>query len=712
MRQGFLLRLWGGGLAAAVGLPAVWLWRQPLPEQVKPGLTLLDFRGRVIAESLQEPVALDQMGRWLPRVTVALEDRRFYSHGGVDFRAAAGAFLRDAKSLRIAAGGSTITEQLVKMAAGRTGKSWRAKICETLLAWKLERAWSKERILAEYLNRADYGNRRLGPEAAARAYFGKSARDLTLAESVFLAGLPQSPTRFNPWRRPAQAAAKFARSVARLEKLGVIAPGQLVPPPEIQRNELRNLAPEFADAVRPGLTGTVRTTLDLDMQRVAEVLAREHLHSLNRFDVTGAAVVVIENNTGAVRAMAGGALDPRSCGSTLKPFIYLDAIDRRILTAATLLPDTPDAIPALYRDYDPRDFSNRFLGPVRVREALGNSLNVPAVAALGKLGARRAFSDLESWGFHFPRGLDAYGAGFILGNAEVRLLDLAGAYAGLARGGVAMPPSFLPSRGSAKRVCSPEAAEIITDILCDNDAREKTFGPASPLALSSRVAAKTGTSSGFRDGWAVGYDKEHTVAVWAGNADNRPMRELLSIRSAAPLWAAMMQRLLPKDHPLDAPQESSGLVRLRICKLTGLLPSSQSQGAVPEYFLKGTEPAVDSSAWFIRAGDKTRLRLPQEYAAWCGGPYNWLGAVSGARLSITNPKPGATYAMDDTLPPSQQMIEFVSNTGPVEWFVNGRKLSPGRDGRFFWPLSAGHWEVQAASANEKAVSSFNVDAGF
>ncbi len=701
-------------------------------------LTLLDFRSRVIAElaskdaRVQEPVALEKIGPWLPAVTVALEDHRFYGHGAVDLRAVAGALFHDARSGRLAAGGSTITQQLLKLATGRAGKSWLAKIRESVLAVKLELAWSKERILAEYLNRVDYGNRRLGPEAAARAYFGKSASELTLAEAVFLAGLPQAPSRLNPWRHPAAAAARFGRSLARLERLGLITPEQkaalAVSPPEVLRVEPVNLAPHFADAIRarwPALAGSVRTTLDLDMQRAAELMVREHIRALNRYNVTGAALVVVENATGAVRAMVGspayredetdGALTPRSCGSTLKPFIYLAAIDRRILTAATLLPDTPDAVSEAYRDYDPQNYDNRFLGPVRVREALGNSLNVPAVVALSRLGARRAFSGLQAWGFHFPRGLDEYGAGFILGNAEVSLLDLASAYAGLARGGVASPAALLASsRGPSVSAASPEASAIVTDILCDNGAREKTFGPGSPLALGVRVAAKTGTSSGFRDGWTVGFDKEHTVAVWAGNADGRPMRELLSIHSAAPLWASMMRYLLRADHPLDPPVENGGLVRREVCKATGLLPFGGSTGTIRELFLKGTEPTADSSGWFVVAGGKTRLRLPAEYAAWCRSAYNWLDAVaaSGANLTITNPRPDAIYTVDATLPRSQQMVEFVSNADPgvhVDWFVNGRKLEPGPGGREFWPLASGRWDLKAVSESREAVSAFNVE---
>src|SRR5439155_21462548 len=203
---------------------------------------------------------------------------------------------------------------------------------------------------------------------------------------------------------------------------------------------------------------------------------------------------------------------------------------------------------------------------VGFREALGCSLNVPAVFALSQLGARQTFFELRKWGFQFPRNLSDYGAGFVLGNADIRLVDLAGAYAGLARNGVAMRAKFLATEHyPMKRLASREATTIITDILCDHQAREKSFGAQSPLDFEERVAVKTGTSSGFRDAWTVGFNKEHTVAVWMGNFDGRPMRDTFAVRSATPLWATMMHELLRSDHPLDPPKENEGLTRREIC---------------------------------------------------------------------------------------------------------------------------------------------------
>jgi penicillin-binding protein 1C len=710
------------------------IWWIPIPRELQQSpagtLTLLDCRGREIAElasaeaRTQFPIPLQRMGLWLPRVTVALEDRRFYEHSGIDWHALAAAGARNLRSRHLVSGASTITQQLVKLATGRERRSWSRKLYEAIIAWKLEQRWSKERILAEYLNRSSYGNRRIGPEAAARAYFGKSARDLTLSEAIFLAGLPQAPTRLNPWRHPEEARRKYARSLGRLVQLGFIDRDQellLAQPPKIAHTDPPRLAPHFVDAVvvrNPGLHGAVRTTLDLDLQSTIERLARSHLSALNRHDITQAAVVIIENATGAIRAMVGsenyalsqinGAMQPRSCGSTLKPFVYLDAIDKRFLTAATLLPDTPDAIRGEYADYDPQNYNHHYLGPVRLREALGCSLNVPAVFTLSRLGARPMFYQLQKWGFDFPQGLSEYGAGFVLGNAETRLVDLTAAYAGLARGGTAMRAKFLAAEHQPLvRIASTEATAIITDILCDNEARQRSFGTRSALAFEQRIAAKTGTSSGFRDTWTVGFDKEHTVAVWAGNFDGRPMHDTFAVRAATPLWAAVMQELLRRDHPLDSPVENEKLVRREICKATGLLPSRFSPAKLSELFLAGTEPRDDSSDYFAADG---KLLLPDAYARWCASRDNTIGAHVRADFRITSPPANAHYQIDPVLPSSQQMVELsTALADDVQWFVNGEQISARQDARFFWQLAPGEWTVRAVSRFGTAQETITVE---
>ena len=708
---------------ATVTLTALAWFLVPLPTQLDHAVetpTLLDCRGRELAilptseARLALPASREQMGPWLPRVTVALEDHRFYQHHGMDFHASAAAVVRDARSGRIVSGASTITQQLIKQSTGRTGRSWFAKIRECVLATQLEARWSKERILFAYLNRSSYGNRRIGPEAAARSYFNKRAADMTLNEAIFLAGLPQAPTRFNPWRHPDRAFRKYQQSLSRLADLHFITPEQRQTlsqfPPKIGRFDPPRLAPHFIDALiatHPLLRGRMITTLDLDLQRSAERYVRAHLATMNRNDITQAAVVIVENNTGAIRAMVGSsdytssqvnaATRPRSCGSTLKPFVYLAAIDQHMLTAATLLPDTPDAIRDEYADYDPQNYNHRFLGPVRVREALACSLNVPAVYTLSRVGARSAFQELRRWGFQFPRALDDYGAGFILGNAEVRLVDLAAAYAGLARGGVASPAKYLAANHPpATQLASAEATAIITDILCDNHARERSFGAHSPLAFDQRVAAKTGTSSGFRDAWTIGFDHRYTVAVWMGNFDGHPMRDTLAIRSATPLWSNIMHELLPNNGAVEPVVLNERLQRREICTTTGLLPLAGTATTESELFLAGTEPR--ESAATLMTEDGSHLLLPPEYASWVASSNNDIGATVRSDARITNPVANAAYAIDSILPPSQQMLELTSTLGAdADWFVNDVPQKAHADGRVFWQLEPGKWTVRASS---------------
>jgi penicillin-binding protein 1C len=688
----------------------------------------LDIRNRPISRPGtaevrdQRPITLGDMGKWLPLATVGIEDRRFWNHHGVDWLATTGATIRNARNLRVISGASTITQQTVKLLNGRARRTFDLKVRESLSALALERRWAKQRILETYLNRIDYGNRRFGAEAAAQAYFGKRAADLSLAESIYIAGLPQSPTRLNPWKNPEAAMKRYRLNVARLSRSGLLPQGAnekqlLASPPRIERNDPPALAPHFVELAQSragNRTGDVRTTLDLDLQHVAETFLHEHLRNGDRLGIGDAAIVVIDNSTGEIRALASDghfdhrAIDaatvPRSSGSTLKPFIYLSAIERGIITAATLLPDTPQAIPETYADYDPQNYTHRYHGPVRARDALGNSLNVPAVVVASRLGARDAFNSLRGWGFQFARNFDDYGAGFILGNADIRLVDLAAAYAGLARGGVAWPARALASESfESVRLASPESTSIVTDILCDNNARRLSFGTNSPLDLGVRVAVKTGTSSGFRDRWCVGFTREHTVAVWAGNLDGKPMGQTLAVRAAAPLWASMARHLLAHgDTPL--PDSSEKLVKLDVASETGLLPRPDEQ-IMNEIFLPGTEPKLNASTMYAQADGRGTLVLPPDYAAWCASPENRLGAIARSnKFDIVFPRDGAVFEWNPHLPAGQQTITPLSTTPLCKWFLNGTPVQGDSI-----PLSRGTWTLTGQSAGEERTALFKVE---
>lgn len=734
-------------LASAVGALGAYVtsyWIPLPPALLQPPdstLTLEDREGREIAVVAStrarqaEALPLSEMGRWLPPVTVALEDRNFWTHGGIDAWALGGAFCRNVRNGRVISGGSTIAQQLIKNTRPRTGWRWYDKAYESLAAVRLCRTWPRERILEEYLNRIDYGNRRIGPRAAARAYFAKEPADLTLAEAVFLAGLPQAPTRYNPWARGNAAATRYRRSLDVLAQRGILDSGTLAvlgrEPPAVTRLRFPGDAPHFVDAVVarwPELRGRVRTTLDLPLQQTVTALVRRHVEALRGRRVGQAAVVVLDNRDGAVLALVGsadyagedgeinGALLPRSGGSVLKPFLYAEAIERRLLTAATVLPDTPDAIRAEYVDYDPQNFDERYLGPVRVREALASSLNVPAVYALSHVGARMFFDRLQTWGFRFPQGLEAYGAGLILGNAEPRLVDLASAFAGIAAEGRVPTWRLLAQEPTHCRVAaSSETTAIVADMLCDDDARRRAFGRGSPLAVPVRVPCKTGTSSAFRDAWTVGSTAQHTVAVWAGNFDGRPMDGTASIEAAAPLWRALIDELLRTDTGVPTPQESATLATCDVCRLTGRRPTDASPGLVHEWFLRGTEPTETAEAWLHAANGQTTITLPREYAAWCASTHNYLGATVAAaapELAIRQPLAGASYALDPALPRAQQMLRLEatlpSGAATVSWTVNDRSVSPQPGGIFLWPMEPGEFSATVTAGNQCAEVRFHV----
>ena len=286
------------------------------------------------------------------------------------------------------------------------------------------------------------------------------------------------------------------------------------------------------------------------------------------------------------------------------------------------------------------------------------------------------------------------------------MLDLTAAYASLARGGLAAPPRLLESQPFPLRcVASPEAVEIVTDILCDNSARLQSFGPRSALAFPMRVAGKTGTSAGFRDAWAMGFTKEHSVGVWVGNFDGRPMDHAASIASAAPLWRRMMDDLLVADHAVP----ESKLPRTPVCALTGLKPCSKSPAIISELFLPGTEPTGKSDNWFASDGHPI---LPAEYAAWCASADNHLGASIRPvreKLTILFPRNNAEFVLDHNVAMRQQQIEFQANeTNAVTWKVNGEAIVPGLDGRILWQLAEGEWTVQATTPAAEVASKFIV----
>jgi penicillin-binding protein 1C len=636
-------------------------------------------------------------------------------------------------------GASTVTQQLLKLASGRTGRSVVSKAREMVWAWRLERMWGKDKILGEYLNRLPFGNLCVGIEAAARLYFGKPAKELTQAEAAFLAGIPRAPSRLNPWRHPEAAERMYQVTLTKLHRAG------LLDGPSVER--MRDHPPQvgrFAEsALRPGddplvlaladflagRRGDVVTTLDAARQKQVETAVRVHLTDIAGSGATQAAMVVMENATGDLRVLVpsagsrlpGGAMNlamqPRAAGSALKPFLYAAALDRRLLTAATLLPDTPQALRKLYRDYAPENYDRRCHGPVRVREALASSLNIPAVGVLHRLGgATIAGEVLERWGIKLARSPVEYGAGLVLGNAEVSLLDLASAYAGLARGGRVRPWRLEGGQGIAKveRAASEGGCALVADILSDPEARHKTFGRGSVLELPVRVPVKTGTSTGFRDAWCVGFTREHTFGVWVGNADGRPLQEWSAIRAAAPLWRAVVELYLRSgDTPYAAPEGEKELHTASVCAFSGRVPCAASPKVVSEKFLSGTDPEPGAEQFFQVSEGWVIPLLPEEYAVWCSSRFNTIGAkaLGSETLRLLVPEDGAVYEWDPRLSARQQALVLrCSGSGSEsgEWRVNGQLLGVvGKEAP--WPLVRGRHEVEVRTPNGRAKATFSVE---
>ncbi len=698
-------------LLAALGWEAVnWV---PLPPALfqppPPPLALRDAAGRPLrqlrdaAGFVGRAVTLAEVPQCLVDATVAAEDKRFWSHPGVDWRAIARAALANVRHHRVVSGASTITQQLVKLADYQP-RTLRTKLVEALRALRLEREWSKQRILAEYLSRIDYGHFNRGAAAAADFYFHKPLKALTVAEAALLAGLPQAPSRHDPHRHSASALRRRTYVLQRMRANGWLTreeytralrePLRLASPARTFR------APHFVDFLlqrerrRPTLpgTGVVRTTLDLELQTVAEQCLRRHLAALVEHHVRQGAVVVLDNATGGVLALVGspdyrspdagqvnGAWAARSAGSTLKPFTYLLAFERG-RSPASVVADVPSAFPTTTGVFAPVNYDRQFHGPVRCRVALANSLNVAAVRVLDALGGPAPLlRALQACGLTtLTRPPEFYGLGLTIGNSEVRLLELVNAYACLARLGEYRPwrLTFHPPTPPARRLFRADCAWLIADVLDDDDARRLAFGLESPLRFDFPVACKTGTSSDFRDNWAVGYTPEFTVGVWVGNFDGSPMRGVSGISGAGPIlhdlfvWLRERRGVSWYDRPAAiATARVHPVLGKRLPDDPAALPPAarrEWERGVEECFLADQPPPLAGADDFDAQG---RLKLPATYAEWLASGDNRLGnrAVARAltaRLRITWPRPGTVLLLDPDLPDGGRRLRLRAEGPP------------------------------------------------
>lgn len=579
----------------------------PYPQvlRVAPTSTLvLDSNGSELAALASDdgrwrfPLAADEVSPHLLDAIVAVEDARFYEHHGVDWKSVAAAAWQNLKGLRIARGASTITMQVdhLRFPAAR---SFSNKVTQAVRAEQLERQLGKREILLEYVERAPFGANLVGAGAASRRYFGRPCRELSLAEAALLAGIPQSPNRFRPDRFPARAERRRNHVLDRMLACGFISARQrdeaAAEPVRAAWLPLPQDRPPgglpAADGAMPTLLalahrergGILRTTLDGATQRQAAAVVREQLDALGASGVGAAAVVVLDNPSGECLAAvslgdAGSQLDltrrPRSSGSTLKPFIYAAAFDAGICGPASVLSDAP----ATWAGYQPSDYDRAFRGPLTAAEALAESRNVPAMVLLSKLGVQPAVGVMEAGGFrHLARDPLRYGLTLAIGGAEVTPVEVAQAYAALARGGRPMSVRFVRATTSANALDTTHAGRFLRPQSCWQvlealSAVERTAA-VCPEAVRSRVAWKTGTSSGHRDAWCAAVTRRRTVVVWLGNVGGKSSPSLVGQEAAAPAALRLIASLDPVNDPwphvphprivVGAPQGGSGGLALR-----------------------------------------------------------------------------------------------------------------------------------------------------
>jgi len=649
---------------------------QKLEEHWHEGQRVVDRNGKLLREVGSDagqrgrPISLDTMGDRILLSTLLSEDKRFYEHDGVDGRAIARAIAQNLKGGRIVSGASTITQQLVKLldAEGKPGKrTIGQKVNEAARAQNLEEVVDKKTILEAYMNRLGYGHGLMGPEAAAQGYFGVSAKDVSWAQAAYLAVLPRAPSFLDPYDHAERVLLRQRALLSVLHEEGVLTDADhhraIAEEIKVRAVEHPFRAPHFVDAVLKETTspgergfGVTNTTLDLGLQEDAEGLVRTHLAAMAEFSATNAAVIVIDNRSGDVLAWVGsgsywdqaisGQVDMvralRQPGSSLKPFVYALAFADG-LSAADPLPDVPTRFSEAGGTYAPGNFDGTYEGPISAREALAGSLNVPAVRLAAKVGEGRLLDSLHALGFaSLDQDAHHYGLSLALGTGEVSLRELATAYVALARGGEKIPVRIVKDEKTKKekpiQVMDASVAALVTDSLSDPLARVRGLHGRGPFEIGFPVAVKTGTSSGHRDTWCVGYTHERTVAVWLGNADGAPTKKLTGGSGAGPLFADVMRRAMD-DVPSRAPLfEKNLLESAEVCPLSGKIAGPACQEHATRPFLRGKTPK-DTCDWHVHAKD----------APHKGGDAPFVCDPSGSRTIVVLPEAYDGYLA--SLPP-------------------------------------------------------------
>jgi len=749
------------GFRAAVGQPD-----GRLDEPWHRGHRIVDRSGTPLRELTSHlgqrgrPMPLEGMGDRLVVATLVSEDKDFYQHSGVDLGAIVRAMSQNARHVRIVSGASTVTQQLVKLldhgGEPPRDRSVTDKLHEAARAQNLEAVMTKRQILEAYLNRLSYGRGCVGPGAAATAMFGVSPGDLSWAQAALLAVLPRAPSYLDPYDHPQRALVRQRALLDALRGQGWLTRADharaLAEPIDLRPIRHPFRAPHLTEALRLVALGergqlaagdVTTTTIDLALQQDVEGLVKSHRARLAGRRGDNAAVLVVDNATGEVLAYVGsadfddvtiaGQVDMvrarRQPGSTLKPFVYALAFQRG-LQPSDLVADVATRFGERSGAYAPDNFDGSFQGPISAREALAGSLNVPAVRLGAELEPGELLSLLRSLGMtSLDREAEHYGLSLALGSGEVSLQELAEAYVALARGGdrialrytVADPTTLGRPVPPGEPIIAPAAAAAVSDSLSDPLARVRGLGGPGPFDLGYPVAVKTGTSSGYRDTWTVGYTRERTVAVWVGNADGRPTDQLTGGRGAGPLFADVMARSMGDVASRRPLWEPSLLSTMRVCPLSGKPVSPACPEAVERRLIgddghrhaaggvcalhrratRRPAPAGEVPWRCDEAGAHTIVVLPKAFDGWLasqpsGAPghdlrgLGWYAATAlpscqagqpkRPELRIDEPAPGTVLLLSRSSAAAAQRVELAASLvggtveqrrAPVEFVLDG-----------------------------------------
>ena len=612
----------------------------------------------VYAAKNQNFVPLSQIPKYMQEATIAIEDKDFYKHGALDFRGIFRSLISNITHQQLQ-GGSTLTQQLVKNSLLTPERTILRKIKEAILAFATEAIYPKNKILEMYLNQIPYGGTTYGIEAAAQTFFGKKAKDLTLAQAALLAGLPESPTTNSPFGSHPELGKKRQELILnKMYEQKYISKKQrddsIKETLKFQTFSSNIFAPHFVLYVKDLLIKKygekmveegglqVTTSLDSKIQEEAQSAVTQNVNKLQGYHATNGSALITNPATGEILAMVGSrdyfdekidgnvnvTLALRQPGSSIKPINYAVGLIRGY-TGATAFIDAPICFPAFEgKQYCPVNYDGKFRGVIQMRYALGNSINIPAVKMLKLNGVPAMIATASAMGITTFTEPEKYGLSLTLGGGEVTMLEMSEAYGVFANNGykISLHPilKIVDSHGKVlddykpppspifgKKILPEGISFIISDILADNNARLLEFGSSSELRIPDQtVSVKTGTTNDLRDNWTIGYTPDYVVAAWVGNNDNSPMNSIASgITGAAPIWHDIMTYLL-KDkspHPISRPPS---VIQKRICSLSGLIPPPDG---TPnrcetrfEYFIRGTEPnRVDASTQMVAIDKST-----------------------------------------------------------------------------------------------------------